>query len=614
MKAASLKTRIFLSLLAVIVVLGLPVALLGRYVVEHDIIAKVQAEVTRDLSAARFFYNQEIEGIGERMRLADLSGDPKAAREKLRLHYLVAIDGDKAAQAGSEIVRAAYAKKEGVGGTRLISHEELVSMDPALAGRATIGIKPTQMARPTTRTVLTDGMAKEYALPVLDEAGSVVRIYCGGRLVNRDYEFVDRIRLLVFGEAQYDDKPVGTVTIFQDDTRVATNVVDESGARAIGTRVSAKVYETVVEQGRMYDDRAFVVSAWYKTAYEPIKNIDGRILGILYVGILEKPYTDMARNIMLMFLLILAGAAVAATLLAAVLAGAISTPLTHLIGAIKKLSDGELRHRVKVEPGASEFTNLAESFNEMCDELEKRDKSLNDANDKLEALNKSYLDLIGFVAHELKGILASTILNAYSVRDGFLGMVNFKQRKALDSITRNLDYLAATVKKFLNLSRIEKGELDFHPKELELRKDVFDVSIEALARSAAEKHMTLANNVDAAIKIKGDVDLLQIVGNNLIGNAIKYGSAGGSVILNAELQDGSVRVEVYNDGIPLTPEQQAKLFRKFSRLDTPEARRVKGTGLGLFITKEIVEKHGGRIWVEPRQGGNSFIFEIERGM
>ena len=614
MRAASLKTKILLSLFAVIVVLGLPVALLGRYVVEQDIIAKVQSEVRKNLMAARFFYNQEIEAIGERMRLVDLSTGLADLGEKLRLHYLQAYEADAAASAESEIVRAAYAGRQPVGGTRIMSQRQMQQVDAALAQRAQISVKPTQRARPTEKTMVFEGMAKEYALPVLDETGNVIRVYCGGRIVNRDYEFVDRIRLLVFGEAQYDGKPVGTVTIFLDDTRVATNVVDADGNRAIGTRVSAKVYETVVEKGKVFDDRAFVVSDWYKTAYEPVRNIDGNIIGILYVGTLEKPYTDMARNIMIMFLAILAGTAVAAALLAVVLAGAISTPLTHLIGATRKLSDGELGHRVPVEPGAYEFTNLAESFNEMCEELEAREQSLNAANDKLEALNKSYLDLIGFVAHELKGILASTILNAYSVRDGFLGMVNFKQRKALDSITRNLDYLAATVKKFLNLSRIEKGELDFYPKEINLSKDVFEISIEALLRGAVEKQMTVTNSIDASIVLKADPDLMQIVGNNLVGNAIKYGAAKGRVEVKAGLEGDKVRVEIYNDGTPITPQQKEKLFKKFSRLDTPEARRVKGTGLGLFITKQIIEKHGGTIWVEPRQAGNSFVFEIERGM
>ena len=130
---------------------------------------------------------------------------------------------------------------------------------------------------------------------------------------------------------------------------------------------------------------------------------------------------------------------------------------------------------------------MAEAFNAMALGLKEREESLRVSNEKLAASNKSYIDLIGFVAHELKGILASAVMNAYAVRDGYLGLVNFKQRKAMDSVTRNLDYLDATVKKFLNLGRIERGELAVNKTSLNLKKDVFDVSINSLAPMAVKK-------------------------------------------------------------------------------------------------------------------------------
>ena len=111
--------------------------------------------------------------------------------------------------------------------------------------------------------------------------------------------------ILFFGDEQYDHQRVGTVTIFQDDIRVATNVMNEEGRRAIGTRVSADVYKEVLEKGNAWNERAFVVNAWYKTAYEPIRNINEQIIGILYVGTLAKPFDDMAKNVTLVFLAII---------------------------------------------------------------------------------------------------------------------------------------------------------------------------------------------------------------------------------------------------------------------------------------------------------------------
>jgi signal transduction histidine kinase len=244
--------------------------------------------------------------------------------------------------------------------------------------------------------------------------------------------------------------------------------------------------------------------------------------------------------------------------------------------------------------------------------LKEREESLRVSNEKLAASNKSYIDLIGFVAHELKGILASAVMNAYAVRDGYLGLVNFKQRKAMDSVTRNLDYLDATVKKFLSLGRVERGELAVNKTALNLKKDVFDSSINSLAPMVAKKNLKISNEVSPEIVVQADADLMQIVANNLVGNAIKYSPDGGRIRITAQPLEGKVEVDVYNDSTPISAEQRAKLFQKFSRLDNPETKKVKGTGLGLYITKQIIERHGGSIRVEPREHGNSFLFQIER--
>ena len=417
---------------------------------------------------------------------------------------------------------------------------------------------------------------------------------------------------MVFGDGFYKSKPIGTVTIFQDDTRISTNVMDEHNHRAIGTRVSAEVYEQVVEKGQRWHDRAFVVTHWYKTAYEPIRDIEGKIIGILYVGTLETPFSDSAREILLLFMVVLLLASGLAIAFAYILAGSISAVLSKQLDAMHKLAHGDLGHEVETDSSIEELNSLAESFNEMSQRLHLRETSLKINQEKLEAMNKSYLDLLGFVAHELKGLLASAVMNAYSLRDGFLGMINFKQKRAVDSICRNLDYLTATVGKFLNLSRIERGNLEVHKTEFLLNKDVFDYSIKTFSKLIEDKKIKITNSIDPALKISADRDLMQIVANNLINNAAKYGTKEGQILVRSSLEGTRVKVEVYNDGRPIGEDMADQLFKKFSRLDVPERRTVKGTGLGLYITKQIVESHGGIIYVEPKENGNSFIFEIER--
>ena len=432
------------------------------------------------------------------------------------------------------------------------------------------------------------------------------------KMSETEMKIYSRLREMVFGRESYDGKPVGTVTIFQDDVRISTNVLNEDGRRAIGTRVSDQVYEKVVEEGKIWHDRAFVVTDWYKTAYEPITNSNGDIIGILYVGILEQPFNDMARQVVLIFLASVAAVTLIAVLFSFILAGAISRPLTHMVHATECLASGDWGCQVDADTSMKEINSLAEAFNAMALGLKEREESLRISNQKLAASNKSYVDLIGFVAHELKGILASAVMNAYAVRDGYLGMVNFKQRKALDSVTRNLDYLDATVKKFLNLGRIERGELPVHKTKLSLKTDVFDNSIHSLAAIAFRKNLNISNAIDPNLVVEADSDLMQIVANNLMSNAIKYSPEAGEIRVTAKQENGKVEVDVYNDSTPISDEQRARLFQKFSRLQNEETRRVKGTGLGLYITRQIVERHGGQIRVEPREHGNSFIFEIER--
>jgi two-component system NtrC family sensor kinase len=611
MKTETLQKKILFSFFLVIGVMGLSIALLRTYVIKVDIIDRAQTQVKNDLKAARAVFDNELDMMQKMFSMLPAADRVVELKERLGLDYLRVATLENKASLKSEVARLAFSGRS-LGASRIIDKEELLEIGAEFFKRSEIEIRFTQQAKSTTKKILDKAMALEYAMPVVNERGQITSVIYGGKIINRDFALVDKIRDLVFENKFYDAKPLGTVTIFLDDVRITTNVLDAQGNRAIGTRVSERVYDTVVKRAKSWVDRAFVVTDWYLTAYEPIRDVDGAIIGILYVGILEKPFSDIARNVLFVLVAIVLFSSILAAVLGYVLAATITSPLTQMLEATSRISGGELEFRVENKASVKELDELARSFNEMAAKLHERDISLKVSSDKLAQLNKSYLDLIGFVAHELKNILSSTILNAYTVRDGFLGMVNFKQRKALDSITRNLDYFASTIKNFLNLSRIEKQEMSLKRAELSVKDDIFSISLEAFMREANEKNIMVTNSIPNGLKIKGDSDLLQIVANNLIANAVKYGQNGGRIIVSAVELTESVRIEVYNDARPIQAQDSDKLFQKFSRLNYAETRKERGTGLGLFITKEIIEKHGGRIWVEPRSEGNAFIFELSK--
>ncbi|MBN1124921.1 MAG: cache domain-containing protein [Sedimentisphaerales bacterium] len=612
MTPRSLKTRLFLSFVTVVAVLGLCIFSLGYSVIQTQILQRVQKDVQRDLRSARSVYQTEIDRIGQAFELVSPEQDLDTLRNKLRLHYLFLVPANQATHNPSAIVGEAFDKQTPVGGTRIIDPQELEQMPLEVRERSRMPIQKTPHARPTDRDVLNQAMAKEYAMPIFNKDGRLEAILYGGRTINQDYALVDRIRDLVFGLEMYEGKPIGTVTIFQGDVRISTNVLTDKGQRAIGTRVSDQVYHRVIEQGQSWQDRAFVVNDWYKTAYEPIRNIEGDVIGILYVGILEKPFNDRNARVLLVFVGIICITILLGLALSYLLSGMISRPLTSMLQATQQISHGDVRGAIATGGDIVELDELAKAFNEMSAKLDERETRLRISNEKLAESNRSYVELIGFVAHELKGLLASAIMNAYSIRDGFLGMINFKQKRAIDSICRNLDYLGATVKKFLNLSRIERGNLELNRTAVHLKTDIFDVSLDTFAKLISDKDMQIENNIDEKLEMNADADLLLIVANNLVNNAAKYGMAGGRIELKNRIEEDRIIIEVYNDGRPITEEDQARLFKKFSRLDVPEKKKVKGTGLGLYITKQIIEAHGGTIEVKSAENGNTFVLTFER--
>ncbi|MBN1411270.1 MAG: cache domain-containing protein [Spirochaetales bacterium] len=596
----NLRTRILFSFILIILILGLAIGFLGFYLIRNDILDRSQKQVEKYLTAARIEYLAKLDKIKMVVTFIKEENRLVTLRDEMKLDYLIVEKNDKNKIQSEIAIKALDGEPEG--GTRVMSGEEMDSIGENFREKTHISIINTPKAKPSNKTSLDSVLVLEYAIPVKDKNGNVTGVVYGGRILNRNFELVDRIHSLVFADSMYDGKPIGTVTIFQDDVRIATNVLTAEGKRAIGTRVSSSVYDAVLMEGKSWLDRAFVVTDWYLSGYEPIKNINGKIIGILYVGLLEKPFNDIFSNTLVLFLIILTGALLLGAGLSYFLAFMVSRPVDELMKAMKKVSNGHYSSTVDEKVHVKEFSLLTSGFNTMARELEIRESSL-------KMLNKRYIDLIGFVSHELKGILSSTILNAYTVRDGFLGMINFKQKKALDSITRNLDYLAATIKNFLNLSRIEKGELSIRRSEF-LLEDVFDMSLEAFQNSIANKEMVVENRLERDIKASGDRDLITVVVNNLINNAIKYGSEKGKIILTANANGEEIKVGIYNDGLPFTDPELKKLFKRFSRLNRPEEKRIKGTGLGLFIVKEIVENHGGKIWAEPGEQGNSFLFTI----
>ncbi|MCB1775704.1 MAG: cache domain-containing protein, partial [Gammaproteobacteria bacterium] len=147
-------------------------------------------------------------------------------------------------------------------GIEILGPQQLAAIDPALARFVELPIVETRRARPSERTLEQRGMVIRAHQPVLDGSGRLMAVLDGGVLLNNNFGFVDQIRDLVYGPGSLPAGSIGTVTVFLDDVRISTNVPRVAGTRALGTRVSDEVVNAVLDEGRTWIDRAFVVNDW----------------------------------------------------------------------------------------------------------------------------------------------------------------------------------------------------------------------------------------------------------------------------------------------------------------------------------------------------------------
>jgi len=448
----------------------------------------------------------------------------------------------------------------------------------------------------------------EAAAPIVNDRQQVTGIVRLGTVINQNFDFVDFVRENVFTVATYGGKNLGTVTIFQGDVRITTNVIGPDGKRAIGTRVSAEVYDKVLGEGKTWTGPAFVVDSWYISAYEPLRNIEDEIVGMLYVGVLKKRYDDMRRQAMTLFVVVAVLAFICTVFLSFWLAARLARPLTQLTAGAAEVSRGNLDYQLPHTPGAErdEINRLTSAFNQMVGSLKERNEQLKSSRDDLQHTAtelkqwvQNYLDALEFITHELKNQVAAMKINLLAVHDGYIGKISEDQKEALDDVAQAINRAEEMILNYLNLSRIEKGELQVRARPVHIESDVIRPVLSNFRGRLDARRIRVQVEFQDDLFVQADPSLLQIVYENLLGNAAKYGRKGGVVRLSGQRDNGKANLHVWNDGPGVPPDQIDDLFKKFSRLQPPaDSEQKTGTGLGLFITREIIRRHGGDIHAE----------------
>ncbi|WP_325110555.1 sensor histidine kinase [Ramlibacter sp.] len=537
----------------------------GDYVYDKLLIAKVRS----DLAVARGYFQQVVERVAsgtrgvaasqallERIRRqqpGELDWFLEQQRRRLELDFLVVLP---------EPLPHAPAEGARPGAVALWDAQQLRAIAPALHARA---FPPTA---PAVADDAAAGAPGPYALVAATQAeitaeGRRVASLVGGILLNQNLDLVDRINSIVYPEGALPLGSHGTSTLFLGDVRVSTNVRLFPDRRAIGTRASPEVREAVLEQGRTWLDRAYVVDAWYMSGYEALTDPAGRRVGMLYVGYLEEPFRLAKWGILGLTSLIFA-------------AGTLLTVLFSL-------------------------ARVAERTRELAD----ANRSLQQAQRQLVQSEK--LAAIG----QVTAALAHEINNPIAVMQGNLDLVRELLQDQADVVAPELKLLDQQVERMRAM--VSQLLQSARPSDYAVSVEHLDLGAaldESLALSAPVlgDGIRVVRDYRARRLVEFNRQELQQLLVNLIANAVQAMPQGGTLTLRTR-DWGSpgercgALAEVQDTGAGVPPEIRDQLF-------LPQfTTRREGNGLGLWISHTLVERRGGAIEVENAPGGGA-VFRV----
>lgn len=620
---ASLRVKLIASLISVVLIIGSASIIIGLRIINNNIVGQAYEQVQNDLKTARYIYEDKIHIIHHFMRhlsllpyLHDavkrndrrlLVNKLQEVKRELDLDILNIVD-----PAGRIIARARNPVRTGDSvaddkyinyvqtnlkscfGSDIMSRDHLVREGNDLADRAFITLVPTPMARKTDNTSEDRGLVLKAASPMIRD-GRLIGIIYGARLINRNYDMVDQIKSLVFKDQKYKGFEYGTATIFLEDMRISTNVLREDGVRAIGTRISEEVFKKVFERGELWLDKAFVVNNWYISAYSPIYDLHRKVIGILYVGIIENKFNDIKKETTILFLVIIIVTLIIAIGLSVYLIQNFLHPVNILVDASKQIAEGNYTIKIPVN-SKDELGYLCQTFNSMVAAIVERDNLLKEdtqkqivQSEKLASLGK----LAAGIAHEINNPLTGVL--TYS-------SILLEELKE----TEHKDDLEVVVNETLRCRKIVREILNF-ARETRIEKERANVNqVIREMLSILEKHVNFQNISivkdfdDSVPDMEIDINQIKQVINNLSLNASDAMPDGGTLTIRTrfDANQNAVVIEFCDTGLGISEENIGRIFDPFFTTK----QTGKGTGLGLAVTYGIIKRHNGSITVKSSIG------------
>jgi len=247
----------------------------------------------------------------------------------------------------------------------------------------------------------------------------------------------------------------------------------------------------------------------------------------------------------------------------------------------------------------------------MEEELVAHHQELIEKTGEVEKANQLKSEFLANMSHELRTPLNAVIGFSELMLDGVPGEINDEQRQCLNDILSSGQHVLNLVNDVLDLSKVEAGKMELKPENLSLA-DVIDGVVQTVRPLLDDNRHKLGVSVEEGLPlVRADKNRLRQIFLNLLSNAINFTPAGGQLGIEVSREGDWCQVSVIDNGIGIRKEDQERIFEPFCQLDNPLTKEKTGTGLGLTLVNQIIEKHGGRIWVESEYGkGSRFTFTL----
>lgn len=333
--------------------------------------------------------------------------------------------------------------------------------------------------------------------------------------------------------------------------------------------------------------------------YEPVRTGNYSFILVIPKDDMLADVTALRNELILISSLALIFMAGAAYLVAM----SITRPINEIVSNFTYISNsalkGDLKRRAETDVEV-DFRKIPSGLNDILDSLQTYSDELEEANEELKSLDQMKDAFLSNVSHELRTPLTSIKGYTQNVYDGTLGDINDQQKISLGTVLRNSDRLRRLVDSLLYVSQAQAEIIEYNFRECQLTEIMNNTVMDTVMLIEAND-LHLEKKIPSEFpSIVADKIRLTDMLNNLIDNAIKFTPAGGVITLGAYEEEKHLHITVSDNGIGIPEDLIPNLFSKFYQIDSSIRRKYGGTGLGLYICKEIVDAHSGEIWIESQ--------------